>query len=106
MIRRRFQQDVMRHADLIEAEMRRIGIWQSGALRPEQFEFKEAFAMDTMTFGQWLQFVFPPRVRETAASGRFPESSSVGVQGVRESGTHPQASHLATLLSEFDALFQ
>lgn len=106
MRRRRLQQDVIRYADLIEAQMRRIGIWPSGALRPEPFEFKKAFAMDTVTSGQWLQFVFLPRAHETAASGRLPETSSVGVQGVREFATHPQASHVVTLLSEFDALFQ
>jgi len=61
--------------------------------------------MDTMTFTQWLQFVFLPRVREAAASGEFPNSSSVGAQAVREFDGEPDADHLVTLLSEFDALF-
>jgi uncharacterized protein YqcC (DUF446 family) len=101
----RLQQEAIRYADLIEAEMRRIGYWQEQPLRPEQMQFTQAFAMDTMTFTQWLQFVFLPRVREPAAANEFPASSSVGTQAVREFDGDPDADNLVTLLSEFDALF-
>ena len=96
---------VAHYADQIEAELRRSGFWQNQALRPEQLSFQQAFAMDTMTFTQWLQFVFLPRVREAVASGEFPNSSSVGAQAVREFDGEPDADRLVTLLSEFDALF-
>ena len=99
------QQNVARYADQIEAEMRRIGMWQDAPLRPEQLKFKQAFAMDTMVFSQWLQFIFLPRVREAVAANSFPSSSSVGAQAVREFDGDPDADHLVTLLSEFDALF-
>ena len=92
-------------ADSIEAEIRRIGYWQENPLRPEQWNFRKAFAMDTMTFAQWLQFVFLPRVREAAANGSFPKSSSVGAQAMREYDGQDEAARLVTLLSEFDALF-
>ena len=96
---------VLQYADRIEAEMRRIGWWQNAPLRPEQLHFKQAFAMDTMTYAQWLQFIFLPRVREAAATNQFPSSSSVGAQAVREFDGDPDAGDLVTLLSEFDALF-
>lgn len=99
------QQSVLRYADLTEAEMRRIGYWQAQPLRPEQLKFTQAFAMDTMAFAQWLQFIFLPRVREAAAANQLPSSSSVGTQAVREFDGSPEASDLVTLLSEFDALF-
>jgi uncharacterized protein YqcC (DUF446 family) len=99
------QAEVIRYADRIEAEMRRIGYWQNEPLRPEQLKFTQAFAMDTMAFTQWLQFVFLPRVREAAASNQFPSSSSVGTQAVREFDGDPNADTLVTLLSEFDGLF-
>jgi len=102
---RHLQQDVLRYADRIEAEMRSIGYWQSQPLRPEQMEFTQAFAMDTMVFTQWLQFVFLPRVREAAATDSLPSSSSVGTQAVREFDGDPNAGDLTTLLAEFDALF-
>jgi len=102
---RNLQQDVARYADRIEAEMRRIGFWQDQPLRPEQMEFTQAFAMDTMTFAQWLQFVFLLRVREAAVSNQFPSGSSVGAHAVREFDGSPEAGDLITLLGEFDALF-
>jgi uncharacterized protein YqcC (DUF446 family) len=99
------QQSVLRYADQIEAEMRRIGMWQTEPLRPKQFKFKQAFAMDTMTFAQWLQFIFLPRVREAAAANDFPSSSDVGTQAVREFDGNAEADGLINLLAEFDALF-
>ncbi|HEY6348101.1 MAG TPA: YqcC family protein [Candidatus Angelobacter sp.] len=100
------QQNVARYADEIEGELRSMGLWQDQPLRAEQLKFKQAFAMDTMTFIQWLQFVFLPRVREAVASNQFPQGSSVGAQAVRELDGHPDADRLLTLLSEFDALFE
>jgi uncharacterized protein YqcC (DUF446 family) len=99
------QKKVARYADEIEAEMRRIGMWQSAALRPGQMKFEQAFAMDTMTFEQWLQFVFLPRVRESVASNDFPATSEVGAQAAREFDGNLEAGRLVTLLSEFDGLF-
>jgi uncharacterized protein YqcC (DUF446 family) len=102
---RHLQQDVTRYADLIESEMRRIGFWQREPLRPEQLKFTQAFAMDTMAYAQWLQFIFLPRAREAAASNQFPSSSSVDAQAVREFDGNPNADALVTLLAKFDALF-
>lgn len=100
------QEKATQYADRIEAEMRRTGIWQATPLRPEQLNFKKAFAMDTMAFSQWLQFIFLPRVREAVATNNFPSSSSVGAQAVREFDGCPEADHLVALLLEFDSLFE
>ena len=99
------QQEVSRYIDEIEQEMQRIGLWQVAPLQPEQMNFQQAFAMDTMTFAQWLQFVFVPRVREAVAANSFPFNSSVGAQAVREFDGDPDADRLVQLLSEFDELF-
>jgi uncharacterized protein YqcC (DUF446 family) len=90
----------------IEDELKRISWWQAQPLSAEQYDFQQAFAMDTMTFSQWLQFIFIPRVKDIVESrGEFPKSSSVGTQAVREFDSLPEAETLITLLSEFDALF-
>lgn len=90
----------------IEAEMRRIGMWQAEPLPEMAYAFQEAFAMDTMAFAQWLQFVFVPRVKSiVAARGEFPSGSSVGTQAIREFDGYDEASHLVSLLGEFDELF-
>lgn len=100
------QEKATQYADRIEAEMRRIGMWQETPLRPEQLNFKQAFAMDTMAFSQWLQFIFLPRVREAIAANQFPSSSSVGAQAVREFDGYSEPDGLISLLSEFDALVE
>lgn len=99
-------QKVIQLAAEIEAEMRKIGMWSSKAPSPEQMAFTQAFAMDTMPFACWLQFVFLPRVHQAAAANKFPSSSSVAAQAVREFDTEPNTDRLLTLLSEFDALFE
>jgi uncharacterized protein YqcC (DUF446 family) len=101
--------DVQRVAEMveeIEQEMRSIGAWRSTPLEPEKYEFKQAFAMDTMPFLHWLQFIFLVRVRSLIESnGPFPSSSQVGVQARRELDGQAEAYTLADLLSEFDGLF-
>ncbi len=89
----------------IKAELRHLGWWQLEPLRPVQYHFSKAFAMDTMSYSQWLQFVFIPRVKEAAAERHFPPKSQVGAQAMREFDGLPEASHLLHLLCEFDALF-
>lgn len=93
-------------ADAIEQEMRRAGMWHSDPPSDEAYNFTMAFAMDTMAFGQWLQFIFLPRVRTIIDEGAaFPSSSSVATQAVREFDGVPEASRLIELLAAFDALF-
>jgi uncharacterized protein YqcC (DUF446 family) len=86
--------------------MRRIGLWQFEPPPPEAFEFRSAFAMDTMAFIQWLQFVLIPRVRDLMENGgEWPSDSYVGVKAVRELDGVDEAEGLISLLSEFDGLF-
>jgi hypothetical protein len=62
--------------------------------------------MDTMTFTQWLQFIFIPRVHQILdENGVFPTSSMVGTQALREFDGDERASKLVNLLIEFDQLF-
>ncbi|HEX8599819.1 MAG TPA: YqcC family protein [Chloroflexia bacterium] len=87
----------------IEAEMKRIGMWSAQPPPPEALNFRVAFAMDTMPFVHWLQFVFIPRVQEIIATeGDFPPGSQVGAQAVREFDGINEASGLVSLLSDFD----
>ena len=90
----------------IEAEMKIIGYWAAEPLAPEAYDFQEAFAMDTMAYSQWLQFVFVPRVKQIIEDQEeFPSDSMVAVPAIREFDGDPEADHLVELLSEFDALF-
>lgn len=91
----------------IEAEIKRIGWWREEPLPPEMYQFTQAFAMDTMPYVYWLQFIFIPRVRSVVEErGQFPPASSVGGQAIREFDGQDEAEPLVTLLCEFDALFR
>ncbi len=98
-------QAVLSKLEQIETEMRRVNLWQESPLQPEQYDFKAAFAGDTMSFPQWLQFIFIPNVKRAAANGNFPSGSQVSVRATREFDGLEEASTLIELLSEFDALF-
>ena len=47
----------------IEAELRRLRLWQVELPAAEALASTEPFCVDTLTFPQWLQFVFLPRKR-------------------------------------------
>jgi uncharacterized protein YqcC (DUF446 family) len=101
------RETVKARIDELEAEMKKIGWWREGPPPPEAFDFHKAFAMDTMAFSQWLQFIFVPRVNQIIESGeQFPTHSSVGAQAVREFDGEPDADRLCTLLSQFDRLIE
>jgi uncharacterized protein YqcC (DUF446 family) len=97
---------VLAKLEEIETELKHSGFWQAEPLKAEQYDFKAAFGMDRMTFSQWLQFVFLPRVKEAATQEQFPSESNVAAQAVREFDGVVEADLLISLLSEFDALFQ
>ena len=97
---------VEKKIDEIEAEMKRIGMWQDEELPPEAYNFNTPFGMGSMAGQQWLQFILVPRVREIIAEkGEFPQSSSVSAWAVREFDGYDEAGDLVGLLYEFDRLF-
>ncbi len=90
-------------ANRIEAAMREAGMWQDQPLPDEAYQFTKAFAMDTMAFSQWLQFIFLARIRSIIEErGKFPAQSMVAAQAVREFDTVREASEVSSVLSQFD----
>ena len=90
----------------IETEMKRIGYWSQEPLQEDAYNFQQAFAMDTMTFAQWLQFILFPRVQQIIKEkGDFPSESMTGVQAMREFDGDEKSTQLVALLNEFDDLF-
>ena len=93
----------------IEAEMRRIGMWQAKPPPAQALVITQAFGGDKLAFEQWLQFVFIPRVRQIITErGQFPAKSQVADQAYREwkmAGSDPRVDRLIELLREFDGMF-
>lgn len=99
--------EIREKLDAIEAEMRRLGIWEIPAPAPEACGNMGAFGMNTMAYEQWLRHVFVPRVRQTLETGGpWPPSSSVGTQAIRNFDGWHEGSDLIDLLCQFDDLFQ
>ncbi|MFA0810723.1 YqcC family protein [Microbulbifer epialgicus] len=48
---------------LLEAELRRMALWQEEVPPAEALASTEPFCVDTLTLPQWLQFIFLPRMR-------------------------------------------
>ncbi|MCT2529962.1 YqcC family protein [SAR92 clade bacterium H921] len=62
----------------VEKEMHRMELWQSQSPSPQALASVEPFAIDQLSFSQWLQFLFLPRMRELIESGApLPKSSSI-----------------------------
>lgn len=46
----------------VEKELRELRLWQAEPISAEALASTEPFAIDTMNFSQWLQFIFIPRL--------------------------------------------
>ncbi len=46
----------------VETELRRLQLWEAEMIAEEALASTEPFAIDTMTFPQWLQFMLLPRL--------------------------------------------
>ena len=94
-----------RQADLVEAELRALGVWQADPLAQETIDNGGAFGMNTMAFTQWLQFVLVPRLRDVAeGSIPVPPVSQLGAHASREFDGWHEAAGLVQLLVRLDDL--
>ena len=46
----------------VEKELRELRLWESTSPSPEALASDQPFAVDTLNFAQWLQFIFLPRL--------------------------------------------
>ncbi|WP_417311833.1 YqcC family protein [Ectopseudomonas khazarica] len=94
------------HLLLIECELRVLGWWQEQAPSAEALASQEPFCVDTLTFEQWLQWIFLPRMKQLLeADAALPSVS--GIQPMAEMVYREQsgvARRLLELLGEFDRL--
>lgn len=48
----------------VEYELRRLQLWEAVAPSDEALASTQPFAVDTLTFAQWVQFIFMPKLRQ------------------------------------------
>ena len=86
--------------------MKNANLWDIVRPKDEAFVDMGAFGQRTMSFAQWLRWVFVPNVERLVASGGpWPRSSSVAAMATREGDTDRGIQSLVKSLSDFDALF-
>ena len=98
-----------RIADLslaIEAEMRRLDFWSAQRPSDQALASTQPFCIDTLTFPEWLQFVFLERIQVIIEfEGTLPASSSIAPMAEEHfSETGESAGDIVELLTHFDRL--
>jgi len=62
----------------VERELRQMRLWADQHPPAEALRSSEPFSIDVLTFTQWLQFIFLPKMYATIeAAGELPESCSI-----------------------------
>ena len=93
--------------DGLEAELRRMQLWEPVPPREELLASPQPFCVDTLALSQWLQWLLIPRMRKIfAGDGELPTRSAI----------HPYAedcfehlddpSNLLILIERFDGLIR
>ncbi len=94
-------------ADLIlalEAEMRRLGLWETQPPEPQDLESLVPFCHDTLRFEQWLQWVFLAKMKQVLETEEgFPASSDIAPLAEYRFTMLPQhTDQLLALIEAFD----
>jgi uncharacterized protein YqcC (DUF446 family) len=93
---------------LIERELRVQGWWSDVSPSPEALSSVEPFAVDTLDFEQWLQWIFLPRMKAILEQD-LPLPNASGIQEMAEMvfaarDVQGRDRQLQVLLKEFDLL--
>ncbi|HLP43377.1 MAG TPA: YqcC family protein [Fibrobacteria bacterium] len=94
------QSELNRLGDLIELEMKNIGLWNAELNLSENP--KEAFGRESLKFEEWLQAVFLPNLRISVSQNKFPTKSQVAIAAIRNFDGLNSADELINLLSQVD----
>lgn len=73
-----FLDDMRTALELLEVEMRGVGWWQQVSPAPEALASVEPFCVDCLTFSEWLQWVYIPKMHAYMNEhGRLPAASGL-----------------------------
>jgi uncharacterized protein YqcC (DUF446 family) len=93
---------------LVEAELRKQGLWDEAMPSASAMQSSLPFSCDTLTFQQWLQWIFIPRVAyyiERDLAFPFAAQITPYAEEVLKNVTF-NANELIRLLEEFDRLVE
>jgi uncharacterized protein YqcC (DUF446 family) len=90
----------------IEAQLRQLALWERHAPSAEALASDQPFCIDTLTFPQWLQFIFLPKLYHMLETGETLPARS-GIAPMAEEyfrGTGLRSAELEEALRRIDEL--
>lgn len=87
----------------IECELRRARLWQSETPSDAALASEQPFALDTLDFHQWLQFILLPRMHQLVDE-RLPLPDACGIFPVAEEVYSHQMDVMRPLLLQLQRL--
>jgi uncharacterized protein YqcC (DUF446 family) len=91
--------------DELEAELRRMQLWEREPPSDKELASEQPFCFDTLALSQWLQWMLIPRMREIfAGCGELPAQSEIHPLAEDCFEHLNDASRLLKLIARFDRL--
>jgi len=90
----------------LEAGLRQLDLWSDEPPTAEALQSEQPFAMDSLEFEEWLQFIFLPTIYQVLDSGKaLPERCAIAPMAEETIGKKPLMTEtLMTTLRELDRL--
>ncbi len=100
-------EEIRARVDGVIAALKGASVWDVPEPSSEAIAAGGAFGGETMSFEQWLRWVFVPSIEQRLASdGPWPTSSMVAARAVREADGNPVLDPVVDALRAFDELFE
>ncbi|MCL1036355.1 YqcC family protein [Shewanella corallii] len=89
----------------LESELKRQSLWASEAPSPESLASTAPFAVDTLAFEHWLQFIFIPRMQALLdTEAQLPANIAVAPMAHHVWQDNAERIHLIRILNDLDTL--
>jgi uncharacterized protein YqcC (DUF446 family) len=87
----------------LEKELRELRLWEFEAPSDEALASTQPFAIDTLNFPQWLQFIFIPRLY-ILIEHKHPLPNASGVKPMAEEYFQSMSLHSVPLISHIEKI--
>ncbi|VUD52098.1 hypothetical protein TDB9533_01562 [Thalassocella blandensis] len=90
----------------LEYELRTLGLWQNQVPPEEALASTQPFALDTLTFPQWIQFVFIARM-QALIEAKLPLPEQCGIAPMSQEyfkESHVSGTRVTAIFVSFDEL--
>ncbi|MBR9726780.1 YqcC family protein [Shewanella intestini] len=89
----------------LEKQLKLLQLWSAQAISAQALASTAPFACDTMTFEQWLQFIFIPKMQQLmAAKMPLPTNMAIAPMAEHVWQSMPERHSIIELLRVLDAL--